>query len=61
MVYVEFKDVIIFEGILVFEDKRFCDLMDIKFYVDIDVDLCIIRWIMRDINECGCFIDFVIE
>ncbi|MBD5072619.1 uridine kinase, partial [Xanthomonas citri pv. citri] len=60
-VHVEPKDVIILEGILVIEDKRLRDLMDIKLYVDTDADLRIIRRIMRDINERGRSIDSVIE
>ena len=40
---VEPKDVIILEGILVLEDERLRDLMDIKLYVDTDADLRIIR------------------
>lgn len=60
-VHVEPKDVIILEGILVLEDKRLRDLMDIKLYVDTDADLRIIRRIMRDINERGRSIDSVIE
>src|SRR6185437_2061162 len=50
---IEPKDVIILEGILVLEDKRLRDLMDIKLFVDTDADLRIIRRIMRDINERG--------
>lgn len=55
------KDVIILEGILVLEDKRLRDLMDIKLFVDTDGDLRIIRRLLRDINERGRTIDSVIE
>ncbi|QTD41627.1 uridine kinase [Sporosarcina sp. Te-1] len=55
------KDVIILEGILVLEDPRLRDLMDIKLFVDTDADLRIIRRLMRDIQERGRTIDSVID
>ncbi|PKH08413.1 uridine kinase [Planomicrobium sp. MB-3u-38] len=60
-IHIEPKDVIILEGILVLEDKRLRDLMDIKLFVDTDGDLRIIRRLLRDINERGRTIDSVIE
>lgn len=58
---VEPKDVIILEGILVLEDERLRNLMDIKLYVDTDADLRIIRRLMRDIKDRGRTMDSVIE
>lgn len=58
---VEPKDVIILEGILVLEDKRLRNLMDIKLYVDTDADIRIIRRMLRDIKERGRTMDSVIE
>ncbi|WP_432358476.1 uridine kinase [Sporosarcina sp. UB5] len=58
---IEPKDVIILEGILVLEDERLRELMDIKLFVDTDADLRIIRRLMRDINERGRTIESVIE
>lgn len=55
------KNVIILEGILVLEDMRLRNLMDIKVFVDTDSDIRIIRRILRDINERGRTIDSVIE
>ncbi|KSU63794.1 uridine kinase [[Bacillus] enclensis] len=55
------KDVIILEGILVLEDERLRNLMDIKLYVDTDADLRIIRRMLRDIKERGRSIDSVID
>lgn len=55
------KDVIILEGILILEDARLRDLMDIKVYVDTDDDIRIIRRIKRDIEERGRTLDNVIE
>ncbi|SEO33884.1 uridine kinase [Amphibacillus marinus] len=60
-VRVEPKEVIIVEGILILEDQRLMDLMDIKVFVDTDSDLRIIRRLLRDINERGRTIDSVID
>jgi len=60
-IVIEPKDVIILEGILVLEDQRLRDLMDIKLFVDTDADLRIIRRLLRDINERGRTIDSVID
>ncbi|MEH7418004.1 uridine kinase [Neobacillus drentensis] len=57
---VEPKEVIILEGILVLEDERLRNLMDIKLYVDTDADLRIIRRLERDIRERGRTFDSVI-
>jgi len=54
------KNVILLEGILILEDKRLRDLMDIKVYVDADDDVRIIRRIRRDIVERGRSLDSVI-
>lgn len=61
VINVEPKDVIILEGILVLEDERLRNLMDIKLYVDTDADLRIIRRLFRDIKERGRTMDSVIE
>ncbi|MGY3777486.1 uridine kinase [Isobaculum melis] len=55
------KEVIILEGILILEDARLRDLMDIKVYVDTDDDIRIIRRIKRDMEERGRTLDSVIE
>ena len=55
------KEVIILEGILILEDERLRDLMDIKIYVDTDDDIRIIRRIKRDIEERGRTLDSVIK
>ncbi|MGP4061622.1 uridine kinase [Halobacillus sp. H74] len=60
-IHVEPKEVIIVEGILVLEDERLRDLMDIKVFVDTDADVRIIRRMMRDINERGRTLDSVID
>jgi uridine kinase len=60
-VHVEPKEVIILEGILVLEDEKLRDLMDIKLYVDTDADLRILRRMVRDIEERGRTVESVIE
>lgn len=55
------QDVFIVEGILVLEDKRLRDLMDIKLFVDTDDDIRIIRRIKRDMEERGRSLDSVID
>ena len=61
VIHVEPKEVIIIEGILVLEDERLRNLMDIKLFVDTDSDLRIIRRIQRDIKERGRTADSVID
>ncbi|MEQ2526282.1 uridine kinase [Bacillaceae bacterium CLA-AA-H227] len=61
VIQVEPRDVIILEGILVLEDERLRDLMDIKLYVDTDADIRIIRRLSRDIKERGRTLDSVID
>ncbi|UTR09296.1 MULTISPECIES: uridine kinase [Evansella] len=58
---IEPRDVIILEGILILEDERLRDMMDIKLFVDTDSDVRIIRRLMRDIKERGRTIDSVID
>ena len=60
-VHVEPKEVIILEGILVLEDEKLRDLMDIKLYVDTDADIRILRRMVRDIKERGRTIESVID
>ncbi|MDT2815823.1 uridine kinase [Vagococcus carniphilus] len=55
------KEVIILEGILILEDERLRDLMDIKVYVDTEDDIRIIRRIKRDMEDRGRSLDSVIE
>ena len=55
------QEVIILEGILILEDKRLRDLMDIKIYVDTDDDIRIIRRIKRDMVERGRTLDSIID
>ncbi len=60
-VKVEPRSIIIVEGILVLEDERLRDLLDIKVYVDTDADIRILRRLVRDINERGRTVDSVVN
>ena len=53
--------VIIVEGILIFENRALCELMDIRIFVDTDADLRIIRRIQRDVMERARSLDSVIS
>ena len=55
------RQVIIVEGILIFENKELRDLMDIKIFVDADDDDRLMRVMARDIVERGKTVEWVIE
>ena len=50
-------DVIIVEGIHAFYDERLRSMMDLKLYMHVEADICLLRRIQRDINERGRAID----
>lgn len=58
---VESREIIILEGILILEDQRIRDLLDIKIYVDTDADVRIIRRLVRDMKERGRTVESVID
>ncbi|AQW21974.1 uridine kinase [Lentilactobacillus curieae] len=60
-IHQEPREVIILEGILLLDDKRLRDLMDIKVYVDTDDDIRIIRRIQRDNGERGRDLNGIIK
>jgi uridine kinase len=53
VVPLEPSDVIVIDGILLFVDERVRDLCDLKFFVDADADIRLIRRIQRDISTRG--------
>ena len=55
------RDIVLVEGILILEDERIRDLLDIKVYVDTDADIRILRRLVRDINERGRTVESVID
>lgn len=50
---IEPSQVIIVEGILIFQDERLRNLFDIKIFVEADADERILRRVLRDMNERG--------
>ncbi len=57
---IEPRPIILAEGILIFTDKRLCDLMDIKIFVDTDADIRLIRRIKRDMKTRGRSLESVL-
>ena len=55
------KKVIILEGILILEDPRLRDLMDIKVFVDTDAHERLMRRILRDTQERGRTVESVLN
>lgn len=60
-VLIQPPEVLILEGIHMFYDKRLCDLMALKVYLHVDVDVCLLRRIKRDIKVRGRAIDNIAE
>ena len=58
---IEPRQVIIVEGILIFENKELRDLMDVKIFVDTDSDIRLCRRIKRDVRDRGRSLESVIE
>ncbi|QOR35707.1 uridine kinase [Clostridium sp. 'deep sea'] len=57
---IEPHPIVVLEGILVLEDPRIRELMDIKVFVDTDDDVRVLRRLKRDIRERGRTLDSVI-
>jgi uridine kinase len=55
------RQVVIVEGILIFNNKTLLDLFDIKVYVYADADERLIRRIKRDVAERGRDVNEVLE
>ena len=53
--------VIVVEGILILADKRLCDEMDIRVFVDTDADVRILRRITRDVNKRERTLESVVD
>ena len=58
---VEPKNVIIVEGILIFENRPLRELMDIRIFVDTDADVRLCRRIKRDVNKRGRTLESVLQ
>ena len=53
--------VVIVEGILILQDPRLCELLDIKIFVDTDADVRILRRIVRDVRDRGRSLESVVD
>ncbi len=58
---IEPNEVIILEGILIFENPDILSRLDMKIYVDTDSDVRILRRIMRDVKTRGRTLDSVVQ
>jgi uridine kinase len=52
--------IFILEGILILNEPKLRELMDIKVYIDTAPDICFIRRLQRDIKERGRSVDSII-
>lgn len=52
---------LIFEGIHAFYDPHLRELMDLKLYISVDPDICLLRRIRRDINKRDRHIDGIAQ
>ena len=55
------RQVIIVEGILIFENEDLRNLMDIRIFVDTDADIRLCRRIKRDVTKRGRSMESVLE
>ncbi len=52
--------VVIVEGILIFQDPRLREMLDIKIFVETDADVRILRRTLRDVRDRGRTLESVI-
>lgn len=55
------SEVLLIDGILIFENKELCNEMDIKIFVDTDADVRILRRIIRDVKKRGRSLESVVD
>ncbi|MGN1345908.1 MAG: uridine kinase [Eubacteriales bacterium] len=55
------RPVLLVDGILIFTERRVCDMLDLRVFVDTDADIRFIRRLNRDVNERGRSMKSVIE
>ncbi|KAJ5504524.1 hypothetical protein N7463_007398 [Penicillium fimorum] len=53
--------VMILEGILALHDPRIVEMLDVKIFVEADMDICLGRRILRDVRERGRDIEGIIK
>lgn len=56
---IEPADVVLLEGIHTFFDPRLRELMDMRIFIRVDADVCLLRRVQRDIIERGRTIDSI--
>ena len=54
-------DVLILEGIHIFHDPRLLERMALKVYMHVDIDVCLLRRVRRDMKSRGRTIDSITE
>jgi uridine kinase len=58
---IEPPDVLILEGIHIFYDDRLREMFDLKVYMHVDIDVCVLRRVQRDMVERGRTMDNIME
>jgi uridine kinase len=58
--HIEAKPIVMVEGILIFNDARLREVMDVKIFVETADDLRVIRRLQRDVKERGRSVESVI-
>lgn len=58
---VEPSRIVLFEGILIYFDRRLRDVIDLKLYVDTPDDIRFIRRLQRDVTERGRTMESVVQ
>lgn len=59
--YLEPTPIVLLEGILILEDERIRDRLDIKIFIDADSDVRVLRRLRRDILERGRTLESVTQ
>ena len=54
-------DVLILEGFHMFHDPRILDRMSLKVYMHVDIDICLLRRVRRDMKSRGRTIDSITD
>jgi len=53
--------IIVLEGILILNEQKLRDLMDIKVFIETPPDICFIRRLQRDLNDRGRNVESIIK
>ena len=53
--------ILIIEGILIFHDQEMRELMDLKVFIDVPLDICLERRIQRDTKNRGREVDSIVQ